>query len=107
MTNPSTSLPITSRTKVGRLPAQQIVDPAAVILRKALDEVSMTVRTGPPGEDPADDEDHGVWAGVAPDAPQWAKPIASLLADPEAPLPASLICQRDPKVSSAILAAHP
>ena len=55
------------------------------VLRVPLDQVSVKVRSGGPGESADDAEDHSVWAGVVPLALHAGDPITSPLTEPGVP----------------------
>ncbi len=63
---------------------------ATTVLVLALDEVSVKVRAGGPGDDPDDGEDRSVWAGVVPMRTVVGVPERSPLTDPALPLPPSV-----------------
>ena len=64
---------------------------ATRVLRLALDDVVMKLRSGGPSEESDDGEDRTAWAGVVPLERRWGAPIASGLTPAGVPVPDSVI----------------
>jgi nitroimidazol reductase NimA-like FMN-containing flavoprotein (pyridoxamine 5'-phosphate oxidase superfamily) len=62
---------------------------ATAVLKVPLDEASVKIRTGMPG-DPDEDRDLDVWAGVLPIAVTFGEPEPDPLLRPEIPVPAHI-----------------
>jgi uncharacterized protein len=62
---------------------------ATAVLKVPLDEASVKIRTGMPG-DPDEDRDLDVWAGVLPMAVTFGEPVPDPLLRPEIPVPAHI-----------------
>lgn len=62
---------------------------ATSVLKLPLDEASVKVRTGMPG-DPDEDRDLDVWAGVLPMAVTFGEPVPDPLLRPQIPVPAHI-----------------
>ncbi|MGH3326942.1 MAG: pyridoxamine 5'-phosphate oxidase family protein [Streptomycetales bacterium] len=59
---------------------------ATILLALSLDEASVKVRSGPPGDDDAD-LDRDVWAGVVPARQVWGEPVPDPALPPGTALP--------------------
>jgi hypothetical protein len=62
---------------------------ATAVLKVPLDEASVKIRTGMPG-DLDEDRDLNVWAGVLPIAVTFGEPVPDPLLRPEIPVPAHI-----------------
>lgn len=63
---------------------------AVMVLALPLDEASVKIRTGPPGDDEADVATAQAWAGVLPLTTQWGTPIPCPLLPPDTPVPSHI-----------------
>jgi nitroimidazol reductase NimA-like FMN-containing flavoprotein (pyridoxamine 5'-phosphate oxidase superfamily) len=79
---------IPGRWAAARQPTQKEMA-ATAVLRLPMDEASVKIRTGMPG-DPAEDLDLDVWAGVLPIAVTFGDPEPDPLLRPEIPVPAHI-----------------
>lgn len=59
---------------------------ATLMIEVPLDEASLKVRTGPPGDD-AEDMDLGIWAGIIPVSLRFGEPVAAPDLDPPVAVP--------------------
>ncbi|MEV0761465.1 pyridoxamine 5'-phosphate oxidase family protein [Nocardia sp. NPDC050435] len=64
---------------------------ATMVLALDLTEASVKVRAGGPGDDAADIENGGVWAGVLPLQQVWGTPISSPDLEPGVAVPADVL----------------
>ncbi len=69
---------------------------ATALLALDLTEASLKVRTGPPGDDAADVEAGGRWAGVLPLRTTVGAPEPCPLLNPSTPVPAHVAARRGP-----------
>jgi nitroimidazol reductase NimA-like FMN-containing flavoprotein (pyridoxamine 5'-phosphate oxidase superfamily) len=79
---------IPGRWAVARQPTKKEMS-ATAVLKVPLDEASVKIRTGMPG-DPDEDRDLDVWAGVLPIAVRFGEPEPDPLLRPEIPVPAHI-----------------
>ncbi|MGW0245581.1 pyridoxamine 5'-phosphate oxidase family protein [Nocardia goodfellowii] len=74
---------------------------ATLVLALDLTEASVKIRTGGPGDDPADIAAGGVWAGVLPLQQVWGEPIPAPDLEPGIETPAT-VSNRVPRTSAPV-----